>query len=237
MKYFSQDRQDEFLHKVFFKGEKKGFFIDIGAHNGVSFSNSCFFEKELGWNGLCVEPIPEVFAELKKVRNCYAENVCVSDVEKEFSFSRISGYGEMLSGITEQYDQRHLDRIKNTISNNGGKLEEIKVQGVRLDSLIKKYSISKVDFISIDTEGNEWPIVSTIPFDMLRPKLILVENNYNDNRIRDFLLSKGYQLCISLTDDVFHDGNLSLSEKIRLFIFRADRYLKYLVRKIKRTVK
>ncbi len=237
MNYFSQDRQDEFLHKVFFKGERNGFFIDIGAHNGVSFSNSLFFEKELGWDGLCVEPIPEVYAELKKVRNCYTENVCVSDEEKELSFSRITGYGEMLSGITEQYDQRHLDRIKRTIANKGGKLEEIKVQGIRMDSLIKKYHISKVDFISIDTEGNEWPIVSTIPFDILRPKLILVENNYNDNHIRGFLISKGYQLCISLTDDVFHDGNLSLSEKVRLFVFRADRYLNYILKKVKRALR
>ncbi|HMO33784.1 MAG TPA: FkbM family methyltransferase [Saprospiraceae bacterium] len=234
MNYYSQDRQDEFLHKVFFKGKRDGFFVDIGAHNGVTFSNSCFFEKKMGWNGLCIEPIPEVFADLKKVRSCYAENVCVSDEEKDFSFTRISGYGEMLSGITEQYDHRHLERIQKTIAQNGGAVEEIKVKGVRLDSLLKKYSIQQIEFLSVDTEGNEWPIISTLPFDMVQPKLILVENNYNDNRIKDFLISKGYRLCINLTDDIFHLGKLTTGEKIRLFLFRLDRYLNYKFRTLKR---
>lgn len=233
MKYYSQDNQDKFINQVFFRNRKKGFFIDIGAHNGVTFSNSCFFEKQLGWDGLCVEPIPEVFQALKNNRTCKLENACITDEDKEVTFTRISGYGEMLSGITDKYDPRHLERIKRTIDEQGGGVEEIKVKGVRLDSLIEKYNIRSVDFLSVDTEGNEWPIIQTIPFDKIQPKLILVENNYNDNRIKDFLYSKGYIFCINLMDDVFHFGPLSFTEKIRLFRYRLIRYLRYRIRKLK----
>jgi hypothetical protein len=56
-KYFSQYKQDEFLDKVLFKKKQNGFFIEIGAHDGISFSNSFFFEKNRSWEGICIEPI------------------------------------------------------------------------------------------------------------------------------------------------------------------------------------
>lgn len=55
------------MNERFFKNLKNGVFFDIGAHDGVSLSNTYFFEKELGWSGICLEPIPEVFERLKKI--------------------------------------------------------------------------------------------------------------------------------------------------------------------------
>lgn len=57
MKYKSQYSQDKFLNENFFKNKKNGVFIDIGAHDGITMSNSFFYEKQLGWDGLCVEQI------------------------------------------------------------------------------------------------------------------------------------------------------------------------------------
>ncbi len=62
--YYSQDGQDEFLDRSVFKGRKSGFFVEIGAHDGVRFSNSAFLERERGWRGICVEPHPKIFPEL-----------------------------------------------------------------------------------------------------------------------------------------------------------------------------
>jgi len=45
MKYYSQVKQDEFLHKKVFKNFKQGIFLDLGAFDGVTFSNTYFFEK------------------------------------------------------------------------------------------------------------------------------------------------------------------------------------------------
>ena len=58
--FHSQFEQDKFLEQNIFKGYKNGFFIDVGAHNGISMSNTLFFEKENGWKGINIEPIPSV---------------------------------------------------------------------------------------------------------------------------------------------------------------------------------
>ena len=57
--YYSQLGQDRFLNENYFKNKLTGTFVDIGAHDGNTYSNSKFFEN-LGWSGLCVEPIPNI---------------------------------------------------------------------------------------------------------------------------------------------------------------------------------
>jgi len=68
--YYSQYQQDKYLNEIVFKNKEKGFFLDIGAHDGASLNNTYFFEKYRKWNGICIEPIPEVFAKLDENRNC-----------------------------------------------------------------------------------------------------------------------------------------------------------------------
>ena len=63
--FYSQSMQDEFLFNVFFQDYKKpGFFIELGALDGILISNSVFFEKILKWNGICIEPTPHYFKNL-----------------------------------------------------------------------------------------------------------------------------------------------------------------------------
>lgn len=73
MKFYSQYKQDEYLYKKFFKKKRNGVFFDIGAHNGIKISNTYFFEKNLGWTGVCVEPRDSAFEELEKNRECICE--------------------------------------------------------------------------------------------------------------------------------------------------------------------
>jgi hypothetical protein len=70
MQYYSQYGQDKFLFENFFINKKEGFFLDIGAHDGVNGNNTFLFEK-IGWSGVCIEPIPSVFEKLKKIVNVY----------------------------------------------------------------------------------------------------------------------------------------------------------------------
>jgi len=119
MKYYSQYRQDEFLNEYYFKGVKGGVFLDIGAHDGESLSNSKFFEEELGWSGICIEPNPDVFKLLKENRNCICINKAIYSKKGTVLFSKNSGRTEMLSGIVDSYDEEHLVRI----------IEENKVYG------------------------------------------------------------------------------------------------------------
>ena len=68
------------------------------------------------WTGLCIEPIPEVFARLRSNRHCSVRNCCILDEEKEVTFRSVFPPLEMLSGILEFFDQRHIDRINAEVS-------------------------------------------------------------------------------------------------------------------------
>ena len=78
MKYFAQLDQDAWVESLFSK-EYKGYFVDIGAATGKHISNSYHLEVNLGWNGICVEPNPKSYAELKIVRKCPSFNLAIAD--------------------------------------------------------------------------------------------------------------------------------------------------------------
>lgn len=204
----SQYAQDQFAYESFFKDKNDGVFVDIGAHNGITLSNSYFFEKVLGWWGICVEPLPAVFDQLNQNRDCVCLNCCVANFSGTSEFLQISGYSEMLSGLVDSYDSRHLKRIENELKSRGGFSEKIQVESRKLQDIVDEYQISKIDFLSIDTEGSELEILRSINFDNVFIDVITIENNYSDDRIYQFLTKKGFMLVKKLgADEVYKNGN------------------------------
>ena len=204
MNFYSQFKQDKWLFENYFKNKTDGFFLEIGADDGIDKSNTKFYE-ELGWSGICIEPSHKRFKLLAQNRNCICENYALSDSEGEVEFLDISGWGKGLSGIVEKYDFRHRIRIDRELShpqNQGNEI--IKVKTEILSNLLQKHKVTKIDFCSIDTEGSEFDIIRTIDFDKYDFGLFLIENNYGDSRVRDFLETKGYEFVTTLTiDEVF----------------------------------
>lgn len=192
MTFYSQHGQDQFLDEHIFRGKKNGVFVEVGAHNGEAFSNTCFLERERGWTGILFEPIPKCYQDLLTKRNCLSMNVCVSDREGEEEFLVTEGYTEMLSGIVRTYDPAHLQRINNELVEYGGSKKTIKVSSVLLDKTLVYHGLTKVDYCSIDTEGSELKILQSIDFSKVSISCFTVENNYTDNQIEAFLKSKGY---------------------------------------------
>lgn len=76
MKYYSQAGQDAFV--IDWLGTEPGYFVDIGAHDGVVHSNTYALERA-GWTGVCVEPDPGPFIELNQNRSCLTSGVAISD--------------------------------------------------------------------------------------------------------------------------------------------------------------
>lgn len=104
---------------------------------------------------------------------------------------------------------------------------------VKLDSIISLKE-REIDFISIDTEGNEFDIIKSINFNELTIKSIVVENNYKDNKIEEFLIPFGFMKIYKLNcDDVFLNKKyFSAGIKLRLLIWRS----KSMLMKIKRRI-
>ena len=88
VQYYSQIGQDKYTNEIFFKGMENGFFVDIGAHDGIELSNSYFFEKTKNWKGICIEPLPDIYKLLKKNRKC----ICI-----EGAISINNGYQDFYS--------------------------------------------------------------------------------------------------------------------------------------------
>lgn len=202
--YKSQAGQDDFVNRVFFHDKKGGFFLDIGAHDGVSGNNTYVFEKELGWKGICFEPLPHLFKQLQECRSCICINACVASTQGTLPFLHVDGCDEMLSGLCGTYDQRSLNAVMNDIANFGGELKILQLPTVRLDAVLAEHGITHIDFLSLDTEGSELEILETIDFSSLTIDVITVENNYNEPYIRELLTSKGFIFVTHLhVDDIY----------------------------------
>lgn len=202
--YFSQYKQDQFVHENFFWKKQGGVFLDIGAGDGITISNTYFFEKQRGWKGLCIEPRPSVFQKLFEVRTCYCENLCLLDRETTVDFLEIEGWGQGLSGVIQEYDPRHLNRIEREMVSpmaTHSTSRMIRVKAVKLESLLMKYDLWKIDFCSLDTEGSEQKILETIDFEKTFIDVITVENNYGESTIYDFLKERGYRQIVCLGCD------------------------------------
>jgi FkbM family methyltransferase len=181
--YHSQYGQDRIFHEELFGARRAGVFVDVGAHDGVSFSNTLFFERNLAWRGLCIEPIPEIFDSLARNRNAICVNACVARKTGSKKFLRVRGYAEMLSGMLDAYDPRHVVRIRDEVREAGGSMEEIDVQGIRLDELFRSQGLDSIDLLCIDVEGAEIEALASFDLGSIRPSVVCIENNYLDPRI------------------------------------------------------
>ncbi|MBY0109993.1 MAG: FkbM family methyltransferase [Candidatus Babeliaceae bacterium] len=210
--YVGQFNQDGYLNENVFKGKRNGVFVDIGAHDGISISNTYFFEKQLGWTGICIEPIPEVYERLCQNRTCITVCGAISTFNGKSDFLKVSGYAEMLSGLVKNYDSRHLSRIDWECNHYKGSKKVIEVECYKLNDLLEKYGLYTIDYLTLDIEGGELDVLKSIDFDVFNIHVIDVENNYNDSKIKKFLLSKGYKLLHKLgVDELYIKDNSSLT--------------------------
>ena len=201
--YFSQCGQDKWVAEVLCKDAAAKTFVDIGANDGISFSNTWHLERKLGWTGIAVEPIPEVFDKLKANRACSVINGCVGAESGTAKFQVVSGYAEMLSGLVDEYDPRHQKRILDEVSQHGGTCREIDAVCYNFNELLDRHGIGKVDYLNIDAEGAEYSILKSIDFSRFEIAVVGVENNYADCRFPLLMKKKGYRLH-SIVGDEFY---------------------------------
>lgn len=201
--YYSQCQQDRFFNEDVFKGKENGIFVDVGAHDGITISNSYFFEKDKNWTGLCIEANPLVYNKLVQNRKCICENVAAYHEDTEVEICQIEGYSEMLTGIIDEYNPNHVTRISNEIRDRGGNQKQISVVAKRLESLFDKHKITHVDYLSIDVEGGEMSVLRGINWNKVEIDYIDIEANYKEDadKIINFL-SDRYTLIAYLEIDL-----------------------------------
>jgi FkbM family methyltransferase len=199
MNFYSQAGQDRFLFENFFRGKRGGRFVDVGAYDGEKFSNSLFFERFMGWLGLCVEPLPAAYQRLVAGRQCICEQVCVADFEGEATLLESDcGIDEkMLSGLSVNFDRRHVERVNRHATNRVERVVAVK----KLSSLLEKYGLFSIDFCSIDTQGSELGIIEELDLKRFKVGVFTIENSYDDPRVGEVMERKGYEFVVKLERD------------------------------------
>ena len=104
--------------------------------------------------------------------------VCNNDGTTEFYCN--VGYTEMISGIKDNFDQRHLNRLANKNHQMGSTTEVIIVNTKKLETIFDENNVKHVNYLSIDVEGAEFEVIKSINFDKVFIDVIGFENNYND---------------------------------------------------------
>lgn len=240
--YYSQVGQDEFLDKFVFKGLKDGTFLDLGAFDGVKFSNTYFFEKKFCWKGWCFEPIPKIFKELKKNRKCVCYNNCIGNKEDIVRFSFVES-NPMLSGISKNLSERDAERIK--MEKNPPKIITSKV--INIKKFLAENKIKEIHLLSLDIEGNEEKVLRAINFEKVFVHTICLEDNYGEKKIDSFLNKQGFVLLkhngfdkifVNKKSKFYPKKNLKLIIRARivkrLYSPRIHKILKILVNKFPR---
>lgn len=194
-----------------FKQKKNGVFIDIGAYDGLKDSNSYYFEKHLGWTGLCIEPTKYLFDQLKVIRKCTCINGAIWNKTGPANFMEVrmtDGSNHGWSGLLDTYDDRQKNELINVHAKTGKfVIKETEVSCYTFNDLCILYAINHVDYLSIDTEGSELDILKSIDFDHIHISIIGVENNFNEPHIRNFLQTKGFVFLKRLgVDDIYQNS-------------------------------
>lgn len=190
----------------FFQGKKEGIFVDVGAYDGITWSNSLALEKYFDWKGICIEPIPLVYEKLRLIRSATCVNSAISNFDDSTEFIHVSGYAEMLSGISCTMNEAHLLRIEKEISQHGGTKSSIPLRVERLQSILDRELINQVDYLSIDVECGELNVLKGIDWGKTQIKLISCEvNEYSSgDGISQLLKSLNYKYLGRVCGDEFY---------------------------------
>lgn len=189
--YASQAGQDQVVDRHF-KGKRGGTFVDVGAYDGVTGSNSMFFEKWRGWTGVMVEPVAAQLARAKAHRSAPGLPYAVADTKGEASFMAVTeGYTQM-SGLVDQYDAGLLDRVR---ADPRHAEQLITVETRTLSDILDEANIPNPDFISLDIEGGELAALSAFPFADHTVGAWAIENNSGTPEIAELMRANGYKLA------------------------------------------
>ena len=173
--------EEELLCSFF--GNRKGFFLDVGANHPIDGSQTYGLEK-LGWSGICVEPQPKYAQLHEQLRK--SKIVCCACGSQSQAGRELTLYAleENASLVPSLVLYSALDQIKVSYS----------VPVETIDKILESNNTEKLDFLSIDVEGFEMDVFAGFSINRWRPSLILVEDHLYDHKVHRLLKESGYKL-------------------------------------------
>jgi FkbM family methyltransferase len=181
---YSQYNEDLYLDLIF-KCKSDGFYVDIGANDPSILSNTKRFY-DRGWKGVNVEPNPTLHAKLQNHRpNDVNLNVGVGSSRGSLPFyimsaDTLSSFDKEAAFAGGKVHGAHLEKV-------------LAVELVTLAEIFATYAPAEIDFLSVDTEGYDLQVLQSNDWSKWRPKALVVETAFHDDRVDKYLITIGYE--------------------------------------------
>ena len=200
LRYFGLNGLDQKIEE--YANLNNGYFVELGANDGVNQSNTLYFEWFRGWRGLLIEPHPENFSELMRNRSCAHVFKNAACVGPEFSSKSVKlVYSNLMTSTLG---------IKSDIANPlwhatqgskffDGKNYEFEAPAFTLNHLLAEAAApSLIDLLSLDAEGAELEILKGVNHSRYRFRYLCVESR-NPVELESYLKKQHYRFVSRLS--------------------------------------
>jgi len=169
---YGQDGEDLILDRLLDR-QANGFYVDVGAHHPVRFSNTYLFYRR-GWRGINIDAMPGSMRAFNRIRP--------RDMNSEAGVAGTSGlldyfqFNEPALNTFDEGEAAQKNRPPYKLINT------LKIPVERLDQLLNKHLPAKqcIDFMSVDVEGKDHEVLSSNDWHRYRPRLVLAETLRTD---------------------------------------------------------
>ncbi len=189
-KFYAEFETDRYLRENFFSDYSyKGTMVEVGAGPPTFISTSKHF-RDSGWRTICVEPNPKFVAQH---RNCGSEvyQYACSSSEGKSNFIVNLNNDEWYTKENDGVSFSALEIKYNGVPDHNTQ-EVIEVEKIKLDTLLDKINVNKIDILSIDVEGWEIDVLKGFNYIKYSPKVIVLENFENNVDYEKYMNSIGY---------------------------------------------
>ena len=203
-RFWSQEGEDILLDRIF-GSKKNGFYIDVGAHHPMRFSNTYLFYQK-GWSGINIDAMPGSMKEFEKYRR--------RDINLELGVAQQKGildYYVFNEPALNSFSAK-LSKGRNLEKNNYHVIKIIKIKVKPLREILAYHlKGQKIDFLNIDVEGFDLNVLQSNDWSKYRPRFVLVEllksslHNIGQHKIVKFMKEQGYAVYAKQANTVFFE--------------------------------
>ena len=228
-----QHFEDLFMFQHYLGRTAGGFFVELGALDGLSYSVSYFFEQFMGWRGLLIEASPKNFHEyyrkMKKLSRAHRRKsdfllaaVCGEPGAVTYVSKEGTGAG-ILEFMPPDQQQRNREKcreatVEEAAADHRSACSLVKINCVHLGDLLRQRNVSKVDLFVLDVEGAELEVLRTLRLHEIPIHFFLIEldgkSPAKDAAVRCLLREHAYEPV----------GRLDLNEVWRKSDFDVSAY-------------
>lgn len=185
--YSQNDEQAHILDFYTKRGQKTGRFLDVGAYNGKTFSNTLALA-ESGWRGVCVEPSPHALRDLIQLHRDRLDIEIVGCAIVPHEPTGLLTFADCMGDAVSTLSKDHAERWSTVV-----KYRPFLVQPISVRQLLESVGYD-FDFVNIDVEGTNIDVARAFPWEqMTQVSCICIEHESRTSELMDIFQGLGFR--------------------------------------------